>query len=166
MDTAENGATAHEAPVMVLFSSLAIFFRQTERYSAGFSLPAAVTTVASCAPRRPFPCRASRLSAVCFYAASTETGLGRQNHSSGSRRNPASAAPRVGFLRRPSLWFLLFNVLARLTISQLPPSSGASLTIATSEPQHQRSTVSQSGRRASGFGTKEAPELGIHATSH
>jgi len=42
----------------------------------------------------------------------------------------------------------------------------ASLTIATSEPQYERSSVRHLLKARSGFGMKEAPEDGTTATSH
>ena len=47
VDTAENGPTAHEAPIMVLFSSSAVF-RQTERYRSS-----AVESEVTCSVHSP-----------------------------------------------------------------------------------------------------------------
>jgi len=44
------------------------------------------------------------------------------------------------------------------------PSSGASLLIATSEPQYATLSVRHLAKTRSGFGMKEAPEDEIHAT--
>ena len=53
-----------------------------------------------------------------------------------------------------------------LTSWQRTFRGGASLTIATSEPQHKRSTVRHLVKTRSRFGMKEAPEGCTHATSH
>ena len=78
----------------------------------------------------------------------------------------AAARRRRRRRRAPPWWWPHYNIYIYLvTVTGSFEWREASLTIATSEPQYGRSSVRQNRMVRSGFGMKEAPEVGATATS-